>query len=277
MVLAHEEVAAGHGAGEEEAGGEEARRSLWVLHGVFGAGRNWGSVARRLVERRPEWEVLLVDLRLHGGSRGFPPPHTLDACASDLADLARRRGEPPASVLGHSFGGKVALAYLRHRPGGLRQVWVVDSTPSAGDPGGSAVAMLRAVEEMPATFAEREEAIAGLRRRGFDEPVARWMGTNLERADDGFRWRFDQEGVRALLEDFFATDLWEVVERPPPGTALRFLKATRSSILSEEECGRIEAIGARGGPVALRRVEGGHWLNADAPEEVVARLAEGLP
>ncbi|HSM35677.1 MAG TPA: hypothetical protein VK837_04695, partial [Longimicrobiales bacterium] len=38
---------------------------LYVLHGIYGAGRNWGSVARALVERRPDWGAVLVDLRGH--------------------------------------------------------------------------------------------------------------------------------------------------------------------------------------------------------------------
>src|SRR5688500_8745529 len=57
-------------------------RWLLVLHGIYGSGRNWGTIARRLVEARPEWGVLLVDLRNHGQSRGFPGPHTLAAAAA---------------------------------------------------------------------------------------------------------------------------------------------------------------------------------------------------
>src|SRR6201999_468457 len=59
---------------------KEATPSRWllVLHGIFGSGRNWGSIARRLVEARPEWGAVLVDLRLHGQSReGFGAPHTM--------------------------------------------------------------------------------------------------------------------------------------------------------------------------------------------------------
>ena len=61
---------------------------MFVLHGIYGAGRNWASIARRFVQRRNEWGIVLVDLRLHAGSQGFPPPHTLAACAADLARLA---------------------------------------------------------------------------------------------------------------------------------------------------------------------------------------------
>ena len=69
------------------ADGVEPGRWIVVLHGIFGSGRNWASVARRLVRRRPEWGVLLVDLRLHGASQGLSPPHTIAACAADVDRL----------------------------------------------------------------------------------------------------------------------------------------------------------------------------------------------
>src|SRR5687768_4212315 len=89
----------------------EAPRRLYVLHGIFGAGRNWASIARKLVRTRRDWSVRLIDLRQHGASQGFPAPHTLSAAAADVDYLARELNEQPAAVLGHSFGGKVALMY----------------------------------------------------------------------------------------------------------------------------------------------------------------------
>ncbi len=93
--------------------GSDPERWLLVLHGIFGKGRNWGSIARQVVEARPEWGALLIDLRLHGESRHFRPPHTVETSAEDLHRLVDHLDLPAAGVLGHSFGGKVALAYAR--------------------------------------------------------------------------------------------------------------------------------------------------------------------
>lgn len=258
--------------------GAEPERWLAVLHGIYGAGRNWGSVARSLVEARPEWGVVLVDLRQHGESTGFRPPHTLARTAADLDSPAVGGGSGSRTVralLGHSFGGKIAL--LRGRDDqAVRQVWVVDSTPEARAPEGSAWEMLSALRRLPSTFESREEAVAALGEEGVSRPVALWMTANLERAGHGFAWRIDLDDMEALLRDFFRIDLWSVVDSPRDGLEIRFVRATGSGVLGEEAIGRIREAGERTGRVFLHEVEGGHWLNADNPGAVVDLLERHL-
>ena len=271
-------------------------RWLLVLHGIYGAGRNWGSVARRVVAERPAWGAALVDLRQHGGSTGFPEPHTLEAAAHDLQELVEAQGLDARAVLGHSFGGKVALVYGRNwgrnwgriqaaegtvdgvgAPAVLEQLWIVDSTPEARSPSGSAWEMLGVLRRVPETFAERGEGVQALQREGVAPPIAQWMATNLAADRDGlYRWRIDPDEMEALMRDFFATDAWDVVEEPPAGVEIHFVKAEESSVLDEAACSRIEEAGRGSGRVHLHRVAGGHWLNADNPDALVALLSEGL-
>jgi pimeloyl-ACP methyl ester carboxylesterase len=254
--------------------GPAPNRFMYFLHGVFGAGRNWGSVARRLVRDQPGLGAVLVDLREHGGSVGMQPPHTIAAAAEDVSRLVRASGQPATSVLGHSFGGKVALLFARGRPAGLERVWVVDSTPSArAEPAGSAWRMLRVIRELPSEFASRQALIDALERKGFADPVATWMATNLERAGDRFRWRFRLESLAELLTDFFRVDLWDVVEAPPPGCRVDFIKAADSSVIDSDDLSRLRRIAARTSQLGVHIVAGGHWLNADNPDALI-RLIE---
>lgn len=250
---------------------------LYVLHGIYGAGRNWGSVARRLVRERPEWGVALVDLRQHGESRGFRPPHTVDAAARDVARAAADAELTPGAILGHSFGGKVALLAARAGIPGLGQVWVVDSTPGVREPEGSAWAMLEVLRRHPGPFEARSDAVASLQEAGLALPVARWMATNVEEVDGAYRWRIDPDDMEALLRSFFREDAWDVVEQPPEDVAIHVVKAEGSSVLDEEACRRVEEAGRRHGRAHLHRVEGGHWVNADNPEALHGLLVEHLP
>jgi pimeloyl-ACP methyl ester carboxylesterase len=248
---------------------------LYILPGIYGAGRNWSSVARRLVRERADWGVVLVDLRQHGASQGFAGPHTLAAAAADVARLAGASGLPIGALLGHSFGGKVAMRItLDHDP--PRQLWIVDSTPAAGEPGGSAWRMLEAVRGMPATFGSRDDFIDALERDGFDRRIGQWMATNLESRDDAYAWRFDLDAMEDLLRDFFRTDAWAAIEEPRGPVDIHFIKADESSVLSDDAVARVERAG-RNGSVTLHRVDGGHWVNADNPDAMHTLLVENLP
>ncbi len=247
-------------------------RWLGILHGIYGAGRNWRSVARALVEERPEWGALLVDLRQHGGSTGFEPPHTLERTAADLDGLETG---PVRALLGHSFGGKIALIRGREEEV-VQQVWVVDSTPEAGEPQGRAWRMIEVLRSLPGRFEDRDGAVDAMAERGIDRPVALWMSANLKRVGDGYRWRVDLDDMEALLTDFFEADLWDAVESPRDGLEIHFIRATRSPVMSAETVGRIREAGRATGRVFLHEVSGGHWLNADNPDAVVDLMAPRL-
>ena len=141
-----------------------ATRNAFVLHGILGSSKNWYSFCRRLVQSLPGWRLILVDLRHHGDSQTDEKPDTLAACADDIATLAHALHVEPDAVIGHSFGGKVALVYARaHATPKLRDVWVLDANPSARDAHGEGGAE---TEDMSGFDADREDPPPeGARRR----------------------------------------------------------------------------------------------------------------
>jgi len=255
-------------------------RWLLMLHGVYGWSRNWSQVAKRVVEARPEWGIALVDLREHGRSVGRRPgPHTLEATAADLNGVAEDLKGEAAAVLGHSFGGKVALQWLamNERPASVQQAWIADSTPDAKEAGGTAWSMLELVTGLPTEFASREAAVEAMTGEGVPRPVAMWMAGNLElTGEGGYRWRLDWDAIESLLRSFYAADLWATAEQPPEGIDLHFIKAEGSDLLTEAACERIERAGQRTGRVHLHRAGGGHWMNIENPDAVVDLLRERL-
>lgn len=246
---------------------------LYVLHGIFGSGRNWSSVIRRFVRSRPNWSARLIDLRQHGASQGFAPPHTIEAAARDLAQLAESEHETPAAILGHSFGGKVALMYARNHGPSLEQVWVIDSTPEARAPDGSAWKMLELIRRVPREFGSRDELVQILVRAGILLPTAQWMATNLQLAGGWYRWRFDFDALEEMLRDFFAQDVWDVLENPPGSSLVHIVKARESSVLTAAAVQRLQEI-ALNSRVHLHVIDGGHWVNAENPEALLALMAK---
>jgi pimeloyl-ACP methyl ester carboxylesterase len=248
---------------------------LALTHGFFGAGSNWRSIARKLNERRPEWGVVLVDLRQHGRSEPGAPPHTIAACADDVRALLVELGDVRA-IAGHSFGGKVVLATR-----GLvdvSQTWVLDASPSrrrdpAHAPPGTVERVLALMERSSRTWAARDDFVAAVVGDGHDVGLARWLAMNLvpEQAG-GLALRFDFAALRELLADYYATDLWDVLEAP--GGDVEVVVAEHSQTVSAADRGRLAAAPRH---VHVHYVPAGHWLHIDAPALVVDLFASRLP
>ena len=265
------------------------------LHGILGSAKNWYSFARRLAQTMPGWRCVLVDLRHHGDSQTTERPDTLRACAADVDVLVRHLGIAPQAVIGHSFGGKVALVYARDfRPEGLRDVWVLDANPSARDPHARSandqddqddrdehevVRVLAALRDVPLPVVSRASLTALLGARGFSPQFAAWMTTNLApRPDGGFGWRFDLEGVTRLLEDYFVEDLWPFCASVEPAGPLRLhmLRGARSDRFRAQDIARLEALDHAGHLRLWVLENAGHWVHVDAPEVLSAWLRETL-
>ncbi len=248
-----------------EAPGARPERTVWFLHGILGSSRNWRGFARRLVESRPWWRAVLVDLRNHGESTGAPGPHTLEACAADLETLL----PAPDAVCGHSFGGKVALVFARdHRPRPAA-LWVLDSPPGRVPAGERRIeAVFDLVDRLRMPVRERAEVARAFSGAGHDAAFASWMTTNLRPVEGGFAWTFDPVAAREMIGSYFEWDLWPFVEASPTGLDLHFVRGGASDRWSDEELARLERA-----PVARHVLPGaGHLLHADDPSGLLAIL-----
>lgn len=253
---------------------------MLVLHGILGSGANWRSFARRLATACPSWGFVLVDLRAHGQSADAPPPYTLRAAAEDLLRLEATLGKPIAAVLGHSFGGKVALALAEISPTPLDQVWVLDSLPGSrteelASPRTAAV--VRMLEDMPQSFPTRERFVEIVEERGHDRTFAAWLAMNLRRDGDAYRLRIDMTKIRALFASYYHTDLWPVVEHPAKARELHFVVGGRSDVIAPDDRARLAAIAARAPHLHVHTLpSAGHWLHVDDPEGLFAVVSSAL-
>ena len=82
---------------------------LLLVHGLGGAAANWLALAPLLLEGR---RVLVPELPGHGGSAPLPAAQSLNSFADRIGTLL----DQPATVVGHSLGGAIALRLAIRRP-----------------------------------------------------------------------------------------------------------------------------------------------------------------
>jgi esterase len=255
--------------------------SHWALflHGILGRGSNWQTFAKRLTEMRPDWGAILLDQRMHGSSRDLSPPHTMMAAIGDAQPSITSQDAPVRALIGHSFGGKVALGLLQARPADLRQVWVLDASPSAriARPGDDLIRrVLDALQALPATFANRAEFVAQLEARGIERSIAQWLAKNLERTVHGLTFAIDLTAIEALLSDHDRLDLWSVVEQPLADVRLHFVLGGRSGSVSRADRERLESLARRDQLELHVLPNAGHWLHVDDPSGLLELLRDRL-
>jgi pimeloyl-ACP methyl ester carboxylesterase len=261
--------------------GASPEQHLLFLHGILGQGLNWRGFARRFVKEHPRWGAVLVDLRAHGDSLALPPPDDLGSAAADLERLRDHLDLPVRAILGHSFGGKVALASIDRDPREVHTLFSVDSLPGArpsrrGSEGTERVVDMLAA--LPARLESRDAFVDHVRELGFSEPLALWLAQSLARADDGVRFGLDVERIRALLDDYFAKDLWPVIDPPPPGMTAHLVIAGRSTVYDDDDRAHASELARRhpGRVFAHVLAEADHWVHVDDPEGLHRIVDEAL-
>jgi len=202
----------GGGGADAISAEREGRPPLLILHGLLGSSRNWQTVGRELAEKsRSGGEravVFALDARNHGQS-----PHadsmSHESMAQDVrAWLDAQAISGPVDLLGHSMGGRTAMAFACRYPERVRRLIVVDTVPRAYEwaDGRLEFAAMNALDLR--ALNSRAEAEALMEPLVPDWGMRKFLTTNLERAEAGqWRWSINLAGITAALPALEASPL----------------------------------------------------------------------
>lgn len=253
--------------------------TVWVLHGILGSKQNWTRFSQRLHEAHPELLIRAFDLRCHGDSEGFSAPHTVRGCAQDLITEAALLGAPDV-LIGHSFGGKVALAYgakVAAQGAPLKALWTLDSPLEASPrPGHGEVAqVIETCARLPMPQPSRRALSQALTHQGLSLGIAQWMTTNLKPSPQGgFEWRFDITGIQELMRDYWRLDAWALLGVISQRTRLYLLRAEHGMRWSEASAERLAQVAPHANSPVLSN--SGHWVHIDQPEALLELISASL-
>jgi pimeloyl-ACP methyl ester carboxylesterase len=231
---------------------------LALLHGLFGHAGNFGAVHRELARK---FRVLALDVRNHGQS-----PHAKDmrypTMAADVLETLGARNAVPCALLGHSMGGKAAMALALSSPESVKRLIVADVAPAAYAHG-----MRRYVDAMRAISLDahltRAAADAALASAVPDAAMRGFLLQNL-RFGAHPSWRIGLDEIAAAMPD---VEGWPDIGGRYDGPAL-FIAGVRSDFLRPEHRPAIRALFPAARFVTLK--DAGHWLHADNPAGFVA-------
>lgn len=238
-------------------------RPVLALHGVTGHGARW----RVLADALPELRFLGVDLRGHGRSP-WTPPWGFEQHVVDAVGVLDALGLDRVPVVGHSFGGAVALHLARLAPDRVERLVLLD--PAIGL---DAADMLETAEQTRPDESYPDLASARADRAG------RWDGVAGELVDaelaahlvddgDRLRYRYCRSAVVAA---------WGEMARPAitPDVRTLLMPAERADFVDPAWVDACRA--ALGDALTVVPVDAGHMVflerTADVARAVRAFLA----
>ncbi len=234
-----------------------------ILHGLFGAGTNWTTVAQRLAAR---FHVFALDLRNHGASP-WAEPMDYAAMAEDVAAFIAARGLGRVALIGHSMGGKAAMALALTAPRLVERLVVVDIVPVAHMPQHSAE--LEAMRTLDLRGVNRRAAAdALLRLRIPDDAVRHFLLQNLVAAPDGLKWRLNLAALAAAMATLSGFPAFAT------GTAYRgpvlLVRGERSDYAADRDLPAFRDIFPTLEVVTIAGA--GHWVHAERLEEFLTAV-----
>jgi esterase len=165
--------------------GGAGKPPMLVLHGLLGSSRNWQTTGRDL---SAHFHVFALDARNHGRS-----PHSaemsVEAMVGDTLAWLDARGVARATIVGHSMGGRTAMALACRHPERVERLVVVDVAPRAYSWQGHRAEFAAMNELALENLQSRQEAELRFEARVPDLGMRKFLTTNLNRTESG-RWEW---------------------------------------------------------------------------------------
>lgn len=226
-----------------------------LIHGLFGDLDNLKALGKEL---ETAFTVVRVDVPNHGAS---PKVSRMDylTLADDMTklitNLCDQYGYQKATLVGHSMGGKIAMATALQHPDLVNKLVVADIAPVSYHSRHDNV--FAALESMPLEkISDRRQALVHMQNAGIDDGTAQFLLKSLTRTSNGFEWKLNLQGLKNSYLDIIA---WPSFNSAYQGPCL-FIRGGDSDYVTAEHR---DAIMSQFPQVTAKTIAGtGHWLHA---------------
>ena len=233
--------------------GDEKSPPVMIVHGLYGSGRNWGVIAKRLSD---QFFVITVDLRNHGDSPWLDT-HNYHVMADDLVEVINSLNIKP-NIIGHSMGGKAAMVLALKRPNLVRNLIIADIAPVKYEHDQSQ--FIEAMQKVDLSKVEkRSDATLALSKFVEDKSLQNFFTQSLD--IKAKRWKLNLKVLRSEMSEILS---FPKIESEFSGHSL-FLKGENSDYIKPEHRKLINSLFTKARFATFK--EAGHWLHAEKPRE----------
>lgn len=245
----------------EEIGG---KTPIVLLHGLMGFAANWGKIWPELSK---DQQVLVLDQCGHGRSAHRETGYAPGDYASDLNALLERLGWTQVHIVGHSMGGRVALAFCSNFPQKTLSVTLEDSGVEARP---DRLLWIKALlDAIPTPFINQSEAKSFFAQNYGTSMLGTFLYANLKERDDGsWDWRFYRNGMIETIRTGRCLDASQAFTNLKIPNLI--VRGGKSEEFSQDEFERMIAMNANSQGAIIK--DAGHFVHAEKPAEFTQAL-----
>ncbi len=230
---------------------------LIILHGLFGMGDNWKSLANKYAEY---FEVHLIDQRNHG--RSFHSDEfSYEFMAEDLREYIAFHELNEVNLLGHSMGGKTAMLYSTQDEVVVKKLIVADISPRYYAPHHQII--INALQAVDFSEIEQRTEVEDVIKAYISNfGIRQFLLKNVNRKEDGtYEFRFNLKSIVAHIEQVGKPLAEENVYHKPT----LFIRGENSDYITLEDEILIKHHFPKAEIVTVKNA--GHWLHAENPSD----------
>ncbi|MFD1552434.1 alpha/beta hydrolase [Putridiphycobacter roseus] len=239
----------------------EAGPPLLILHGLFGSLDNWQTMGKKLAEN---FQVYLVDQRNHGHS-----PHSIefnyDLMVEDLAELVNDLGLKDINLIGHSMGGKTAIGFAAEHEDLIRKLIVIDIShkqyPRHHDQ------ILKGINSLDLSeIKTRGQASEVMSEYIQDPSVRQFLLKNLYWVEKGkLDWRMNVPVLTHQIDKIIEEVYFGTIDTPT-----LFIRGALSNYILASDAAEIHRKFTHAEIYTIQNA--GHWVHAEAPDELYHKI-----
>ena len=240
---------------------------LVFLHGLFGQGKNWTTIARGLEGLATSH---LLDLPNHGRS-SWTVDFTLDNQTDEVAAWLRDNFEHPVAVVGHSLGGKVAMRLALRYPELVERLLVSDISPARNEATTDFSSLVSAMRNLPLEGLEsRSDADRSMAAQVPDSSVRGFLLQNLRRQGGAWAWTCNLD---LLGDNLHTIGGWPPLDDVYEGVVY-WVSGGLSNYVLPEHRDPMQSLFPKVSSVTIKTAA--HWVHADEPEIFLATVKHFL-
>jgi esterase len=228
-----------------------------IIHGLFGSKQNWTQIAKNLSDMD---QIITVDCRNHGDSFHTDTMSYQDM-AKDIIDLMDNLNIDKANLIGHSMGGKIAMAVSQLYPENVNKQIIIDISPKQYPPHHTKI--ISALTDVNLHhFNSRQEVNQTLKEAIPNDILRQFLIKNIQ-PKSPLKWVINLNGIANSYTEIM--DWPEDLKNKSLVESL-FIRGKKSNYVDTNDESIIQNMFSN---YQIKTIDASHWVHAEKPTETI--------